>query len=312
MGRFNYLKYYLNNVNSFFITKQRVNKIPEFYDEKNILSQYDGANYIENLILSNKPFAVCRFGSTELGCFHNYEKIRLGFTHKFKQSVIYTMKNNAGFFPSNNENLNKFGELMESMYSNIDLIAIFNIFMEDYVISKYCKTSKLTVIRSVDPIQSNWTKSLKGKKVLVIHPYAELIEEQYKNRKLLFENNEKLPEFDLKVIQSVQTIADEKDDRFDTWFEALDYMMSEIKKVDFDIALIGAGAYGLPISVKIKTELKKQAIHIGGATQLLFGIKGKRWDNRGDFNCFYNEYWIRPTDKFKPKNSEKVENSCYW
>ena len=50
------------------------------------------------------------------------------------------------------------------------------------------------------------------------------------------------------------------------------------------------------------------SIHAGGATQLLFGIKGKRWDECG----FYNDYWVRPSEREKPLGYEKVEGGCYW
>ena len=45
----------------------------------------------------------------------------------------------------------------------------------------------------------------------------------------------------------------------------------------FDVAIIGCGAYGMPLAAMLK-QAGKQAIHLGGATQLLFGIKGKRWE----------------------------------
>lgn len=49
-------------------------------------------------------------------------------------------------------------------------------------------------------------------------------------------------------------------------------MKDEIDKRDYDIALIGCGAYGFPLAAHIKRSGKK-AVHLGGALQLLFGIK---------------------------------------
>jgi len=54
----------------------------------------------------------------------------------------------------------------------------------------------------------------------------------------------------LLTLKAVQTIANTKDDRFDTWFDALDYMYNEALKLDFDVALIGCGAYGYPLAAK--------------------------------------------------------------
>jgi len=111
----------------------------------------------------------------------------------------------------------------------------------------------------------------------------------------------------LEVIQAVQTIAGNKDPRFKDWFEALDYMKKEIDKKDFNIALIGCGAYGLPLAAHVKS-LGKQAIHIGGGLQLLFGIKGKRWEE----HKLFTKDWIYPLKEDTPQNIKKVEGGCYW
>lgn len=49
--------------------------------------------------------------------------------------------------------------------------------------------------------------------------------------------------------------------------------------VDYDIVLLGCGAYGFPLAAYAKRR-GKQAIHMGGSLQLLFGIKGKRWEDQ--------------------------------
>jgi hypothetical protein len=62
---------------------------------------------------------------------------------------------------------------------------------------------------------------------------------------------------------------------------------------------------------------------MGGSLQLLFGIKGKRWEDP-DYGVkewgipynFYpalmNEYWTRPLNTEKPKTANDVEGACYW
>ena len=75
---------------------------------------------------------------------------------------------------------------------------------------------------------SPWTKALEGKKILVVHPFASTIELQYKKRNLIFKNN-LLPEFELKTIKAVQSIAGNPSE-FTDWFEALKWMETEINK----------------------------------------------------------------------------------
>jgi len=121
-----------------------------------------------------------------------------------------------------------------------------------------------------------------------------------------------LPQFDLQVIQAVQTIAGQKSE-FSGWFEALDSMKQKINKRDFDICIIGCGAYGFPLASFVK-NMGKQAIHLGGATQLLFGIKGKRWEQilYYPYENLMNEYWVRPATNETPRNSSDIEGACYW
>jgi len=51
---------------------------------------------------------------------------------------------------------------------------------------------------------------------------------------------------------------------------------------------------------------------MGGSTQVLFGIRGKRWDNISEFHTFFNEHWTRPSKEETPEKVELVEGACYW
>lgn len=58
----------------------------------------------------------------------------------------------------------------------------------------------------------------------------------------------------------------------------------------------------------------KSAIHLGGATQILFGIRGSRWEDKSWFSENLNDYWAYPLDEDKPeeKAMKNCENACYW
>ncbi len=85
--------------------------------------------------------------------------------------------------------------------------------------------------------------------------------------------------------------------------------MKKFQKKDFDIALIGCGAYGFQLASRIK-QMRKQAVHMGGSLQTLFGIKGARWDI--NYAHMYNESWVYPSEAETPNGYEKVEGGCYW
>jgi hypothetical protein len=68
---------------------------------------------------------------------------------------------------------------------------------------------------------------------------------------------------------------------------------------------------GFPLAAHVK-RMGKKAIHMGGATQILFGIKGKRWDTHPVIGAMYNEHWVRPALEDVPQQANKVEGGCYW
>ncbi|MCQ2316265.1 MAG: hypothetical protein MJZ85_06230 [Bacteroidales bacterium] len=275
------------------------------------LTVEDGISLIAKKIEANEPFMAARFGSNELSAMTEGYAVERGWRKTVTQRTVDYMRTLAGFFPSNQENIVRFSKLMLECLPCTDILGIWYNPNEDYFIRYFMPDVSVTPIAAINELhRNNWTSALKGKKVVVVSPFKETILSQYKRREKLFSNPELLPEFDLRVVKAVQTIAHETDDRFDNWFDALDYMFQEIMSEDFDIALLGCGAYGFPLAAKIK-QSKKSAIHVGGGLQLLFGIKGGKWDNTVT-NRYYNEYWVRPNESETPKHYKKVENGCYW
>ena len=290
---------FLVDTNNFYNLKEKD------YNQ-NILSQGDVAKFIINNLQNNDPFMLSRLGSTELKVLKAFYKKK-----QYTKNLRFIIKNLSGVFPTNDYSLDKFAKLYFECISNIDLLGIwFNPF-ENIVANEFCPSAKLTKLRNLEPYFSNdpWSYYLKGKKVLVIHPFSGSIETQYKKRDKLFQDMNILPEFELITFQAIQSLGGNSD--YKTWFSALDYMQSEIQKLDFDVAIIGAGAYGLPLASYIK-DIGKKSIHLGGSTQMLFGVYGRRWKINPDFQQFINDNWINPPKSDKPKNASVVENSCYW
>ncbi len=218
----------------------------------------------------------------------------------------------AGFFPNEEAMLRKWAEMETEASKHLDVLGTMDFFGEEWVVSHICPQAKLMPASGITPDGSGWTDCLEGKKVLVVHPFAATIEKQYHNHRCeIYPGTNALPEFDLQCIKAVQTIADEKDNRFNNWFEALDYMTEEVAKRDFDVALIGCGAYGFQLASRVKC-LGKVAIHMGGSLQTLFGICGSRWDNHKKVSKNYNDAWVYPSEEETPRGFEKVEGGCYW
>lgn len=256
-----------------------------FYGKK-IFSLEESNQKIYNLLKSDNPIMISRIGSVELECISSYHIKNSNFNLKNKKE----MQKNAGFFPVTSINLIKFSKIFLESLMLCDFLGIWFNKNEDVICKEFCKNSNLGVLRGLEPYYSEepWSRYLEDKKILIIHPFEKTIISKYKKRALLFENKKILPNFELQTIKAVQSIGGNS--KYKNWFEGYDYMCKEISKKDFDIALIGAGAYGLPLAAYVK-NIGKQAIHLGGATQIIFGIKGKRWDNHPVISTLYNEHW---------------------
>jgi len=283
---------------------------------------------ISDAIENGIPFWVGRFGGNEMDIIVESLRHRIDPQSDDRQRALDSLNLGAGFFPNDLSYGEKFVDLMLECCKDIDLQAAWGRYMADYIYDKFQPNTILTRLDRIEPWNlykskrnvKPWSSKLAGKKVLVIHPFADSIEEQYsKNRcnifSKIYEADDILPMFELITLKSVQTIAGETDGRFSDWFEALDWMTMECTKIDFDVAIIGCGAYGFPLAARIK-EMGKIAIHLGGATQLLFGIRGRRWEEEYVYRNFRktipNEYWVRPSNDEKPSNAGSVENACYW
>lgn len=287
-----------------------------------------------SLLSADVPCYIGRIGTVEGSIIHNKLTVTPSYSIKrLKGCIDYITGNtrlpwwdtgrpfmelqcNAGFFSKEGISIdlvNRFAELYLHYIPQMDVCGRFEYYEKYLPFNPKCEMVQL---ESLYPffVDKPWMLALKEKRVLVIHPFKETIEAQYEKREKLFPNPDYLPKFELIVYKSVQSIAGQETPYKD-WFEALDKMKNDISKINFDIAIIGCGAYGLPLAGYIKEELHKKSIHIGGGTQLLFGIKGKRWEIDYKNSCYrdmFNEYWVYPNEKERPKNANRIEGGCYW
>lgn len=284
--------------------------------EGKVLTKQQGNDIIYKYVIEGIPKMVTRWGGVETGILREYYAKSLGFKKTYKESVRTAAHNNAGIFPSTDEGLEAFCQEIIRCMPRVDMLAFYPVNMFEYWENQCENLEFIAHPQMFEPYlfetDTPWTMALKGKRVLVVHPFEDSIYRQYEKRERLFNGRKILPDFDLRVVKAVQTIAGNVDPRFGNWTEALDYMTEEALKQPFDVAILGCGGYGFPLAARLKTEAGKPAIHIGGATQILFGIKGSRWTSRADYAHIFNENWISPTENEKVSGSQKVEGGCYW
>lgn len=278
---------------------------------------------IKELLAADKPCMICRFGSLELSVVVAYLNLMdLNFIQRiwrftygesisWDATLRYKICYNAGFFPPEAKQLCRFAELMLENVAQIDLLGSWH--PGELRIRDHLPTNaKAVPITDLEPYYHPypWSQILSGKKVLVVHPFTETIKRQYAKRELLFSNPDVLPEFELKTLTAIQSSAGSKVE-FPTWFDALKHMYDEMDRIEFDVAIIGAGAYGFPLAAHAKHTGRK-AVHLGGSLQLLFGIRGRRWDRKAFYQKLYNEHWTRPASEETPIGYQRVEGGTYW
>lgn len=255
-----------------------------------------------------RPLLVSR-----LGWFEAYSIGSFDANGRLSKALLEKMWNTPGIFPQSLGEFSKFrAEYVQAM-AQVDILGLMKCPYEKEVIQHHCPEALLCELQDLEPYYHPipWSKYLRGLRVLVVHPFHETIMSQYKNvREKIFADPAVLPEFDLQTIYPPQTMCGNTEG-FSSWSDALNHLKEQIGQREFDVALIGCGSYGLPSGAFVK-GMGKVAIHLGGATQLLFGIRGGRWDAMPAFRLLMNDHWCRPDLKERPTDWQKAEGGCYW
>jgi hypothetical protein len=234
---------------------------------------------------------------------------------------------NAGIYTTNKDlsKIKLFCIRYNNSIKNSDLLAIFpnrpHLSKIQQFLSKKYKL-KNVLSRVLEPFYmildgvKPWTHYLYGKKVLIINPFTESFKKQLENGFQMFNDKNKkifLDNQEFVFYKCFQTIAGNHIHK--DWLETFKIICNDIKKLDFDIALLGCGGYGLPLCNFIKSKLNKSAIYIGGGLQLLFGVSGKRWKNHKIINNIIQNSkskFINPSPEERCNNLKTIENGCYW
>lgn len=290
-----------------------------FFEVTSTLDRLGAQQLIYDIIVSDSPGLVARFGSTELRVVLR----SLGRQNRSRLEKAYALfsrlesplwvpwehKNirvKSGFYPVNRSSINKFVELMTFSMRQVDLLGSW--VPGENKLHQFLDHAAVTELGNLSPFGGKpiWTEALEGRRVLVIHPFEDSIRVQYQKRHLLFDDPDLIPDFELLTLRAIQSLGTPPA-MFPTWFDALESMFNQAMLIDFDIAIIGAGAYGFPLGAMLKNHGKK-AIVLGGLVQLMFGIRGLRWDSSG----LYNEHWVRPLSSEKPDGFLGADGGAYW
>jgi len=279
-----------------------------------VLDPQAGNDYIANLLMEGKPRAIGKMGASELGGLRRFEVrkqqdgvCRSWGGHRTRLNV------NAGVYPADDLTLSRFCPLYSRSLGDLDVLAAWYHRGERRLVSQFASRATLVRLTALEPFYHDrpWSRHLAGKRVLVISPFARTIEEQYGKRTDIWRNKpDVLPEFELTTLRCPLSAA-LVDPAFPDWFAALEAMQQDMDRRNYDVLMVGAGAWSLALAGHAKKR-GKWAIHLGGGTQIMFGIRGGRWDDNTFLKTVYNSAWVRPGSGDRPQTLNKIENGCYW
>ena len=280
------------------------------------------ASRLCELFQSNEPFLIGRNGTIELEILNTYIN-----KHLFSQELLTILEKNAGVFPSETDNVEHWCRDYIKALANTDMIAEgwFSPLkdVEKYMLDIINPRRIPILLRNLEPYyvkpELRWTQFLANKRVAIINSFAQTCEEQtYLSKSIWPDNTESLlPNSTIWI--PVQTFyspvlamgSAEWPTYIRTYKDAVKYVVDKTIAEAADIAIIGCGGLGMIIGYALKKK-GVQCIVMGGATPLLFGIRGRRWENHEVISKFFNDAWVYPPNSCKPNGYKGIENGCYW
>ena len=282
----------------------------------------EGGRMLRSRILTGIPFVAGKLGTSE------FEALQWFISHAngpFPLHIQKNMKINAGLFGAGC--IEEWCSYMILNMNMMDEIVMWNPIapvQERYFIQERCPSvKKYLPLRALEPFyqkeeENRWSLALG--RFCVVSPFKESIESQWPKRDGLFPYPLfREPNFRgvVRVGYSPLICGGSEDCAWSQtvleggWFSAILSVVEECVAKDVEFVFVGAGALSLPICF----ELKKRgisAIHTGGGTQIIFGVKGQRWLSHNVISGFFNPAWISPFRKEIPSGADRIEGGCYF
>jgi hypothetical protein len=290
----------------------------------------DGANVICDLIQSKTPFFVGKLGTSELNILLFYIRYRKDEPTRVYPDVIRThIAKNGGVFPATDSSIDTWAiHMINDILPAGDGYALWNPIYpihEQTILDTFSPKSARFPLRSLEPYYvdnaaKRWTYVLGSQCIAVVSPFADTIQQQWNKRDSIW-SGRSIWASDPPVLQTVRsgygpylTATTGKWPRKvleGGWQAAVASVVDDVLKTRATFAIVGCGALSLPICYALK-QLGVSSIHLGGATQILFGIQGKRWLQHSVISGFFNDAWIFPLAHEIPSLAGDVEGGCYW
>jgi hypothetical protein len=279
---------------------------------------------LQSALAEKKGCLIGRNGSTELTTLYNFEMAPM-----YANQLAKSLERYSGVFPANLSTLTKWAVQYRKALSAIDeepIVAGWYQSMASYeygLLRFTCPKAPIMPLRCLEPYyvspELRWTNCLAGKRVAVVSSFSKTILNQIPKAKEIWgEYSESLLPSSATWIPiqtgfppelargSVEWPAE-----CSSWDLAVQWLEKEVLAVQADVCLIGCGGLGMILGAQLK-EKGVACIVMGGAIQVLFGIKGQRWQSHSVISTFWNDAWVWPSEDETPGGNKKIEGGCYW
>ena len=268
---------------------------------------------IKNALETDNGALIGRNGQIELDLVLNEESI--------DSSKLQILERNAGIYPITQAHIfYRWRDLTKRAILEADVLATGWYeplkAAETEAFEKWLVSAIQIPLRSLEPYyvdpKLQWTALLSGHKVAVVSSFTQSAKAQIKNGY----KGTLPPDVDWQWIQTghpriIAMGRNEWPPHIHSWIQAADYVVASIVESGARFALIGCGGLGMPIAKMLK-DRGIIAIVLGGAIQVLFGIKGRRWENHPIISMMWTDDWVWPSEEETPGNANIIEGGCYW
>lgn len=278
---------------------------------------------IKRAITNNDGLLIGRFGTIE---FEGVYWTTMWPESEWPEGRRALLERNAGVFPSDMNSVKIWATEYGAAIRASDSLAVGwhapMVKSEAELLLRWGWKGKKIALRSLEPYyvepKDRWTCELRDHHVCVVTSFASTASSQVKKgEKIVWgvKDESLWP----KTISFVQTgyapsLAYGRagwEDSPENWKEAVDSVVTAVLKTEARAVFIGCGGLGMIIGARLKAA-GKICIVMGGATQVLFGIKGCRWQHHPVISNFWSDEWVWPSEEETPRASGMVEEGCYW
>ena len=236
-----------------------------------------------------------------------------------------TLHRNAGVFPCNSTSLGEWlGAYWDSSCYADGLATGWHApIAKDEInfVTRYNPSASQFPLRSLEPYyvgqDLRWTQLLANKRVTVVSSFTKTMSKQIKHIGSIWPNESMLPlDIEWNFVRTyypsdLTKMPTAWSSNIGSWSEAVKDIVHRVLLTKPDVVFIGCGGLGMIVGAELKRK-GVIAIVLGGAIQVLFGIKGGRWKTHPTISAFWNSSWVYPGDDETPLHAGTVEKYCYW